>query len=144
MLWVAVLVMAWPFAANSEQGGAAQKPEPTEMQGTTGPTRQSGETSEEPKKEERESFKADARKTVGELNRGIAALGEEVKKSGSNIGAEAKSSWDEVKEKRKDVRRQYKALQSAGEATWDSAKSEFNRSLNDLRKAYDRAASYFK
>lgn len=140
---VAILaMMAWSFLAYGEQNDQAKTPGPGKTQ--VSEPRQGDKTWQEPGNEEKASFKADAKKAVGEIDRHIAELAKEVRKEGSNLGAEAKESWDDVKAKHKEVKKQLKELYSAGEESWTKARSGFNSALDDLRNTYKRAVSYFR
>ena len=136
IMMLAALIMVWSgFAYSQGAGEPAKKPEMAAQQ-EQGGAKQG--------KEEKESFKAEAKKSIKELDEKITALGKEIKKQGANAKDEAKESWKDLKAKQKEAKKQLKALYKAGGKTWDKTKDGFNAALDELKKAYDKAASYFK
>jgi ElaB/YqjD/DUF883 family membrane-anchored ribosome-binding protein len=104
-------------------------------------------TGGEPKqadKTNRESFNKEANKMIQDLDKKISTLGKKVKKEGAKIKTEAKESWESLKAKQTVAKKKLKDLSAAGEEAWDKVKSEADAALEEVRKAYDKAVSYFK
>lgn len=140
----AALLMIWSASAYSQQAGEPAKKSEMAAPQETGGAKPGGETAKQSGKEDQKSLKAEAKKSIKELDKQIVSLGKEVKKQGANVKAEAKESWKDLKVKQKEAKKQLKALHKAGGKTWNKAKSDFDAALDELRKAYDKAASQFK
>jgi archaellum component FlaC len=134
--WSALRSTVW--AGETTQGVV---PMAQEREGVTGP----GSTpSQESGEGQNQSLKKDAKKALRDLNEQIAALGTQFKGHGSKVEAGAKESWNDLKEKQRDAKMKLKELSSAGGEVREKAKSDFKAALDDLRKSYHKAVSYFK
>lgn len=98
----------------------------------------------EQKQTEKESFQKEANKIIQDLDKKIGALNKKVKKEGTKIKAEAKESWESLKAKQIVAKKKLKDLSASGDEAWDKLKSEANKAMEEARKAYDKAVSYFK
>ncbi len=136
VLAVCLLFVAWPLLASAQQP-AGQGPAGTEgkdqMKGSAG--------GPEGSKGKMETYKKDLQKELRAMDNKIAALGKKVKTQGDKAGAEAKDSWNDLKAKQKTAKGKLKALSSKA---WDKTKAEADAARDELQKAYDKAASYFK
>ncbi len=95
----------------------------------------------EPSKGEMETYKAGFKKEMRAFDQKIASLGKKVKKQGSKVGTDAKESWNDLKAKQTNAKSKLKGL---SKEAWEKTKAEAEVAREDLRKAYDKAASYFK
>ena len=130
MFVVSAVLVAWPLLVISQ--------EPAQKSGTTGQEmKQPSDTS----KSTMETYKKDFKKELKEFDRKIARLGKKVKKEGSKARAEAKESWNDLKMKQTTAKNKLKGLSSTA---WEKTKAEADSARDDLRKAYDKTASYFK
>jgi TolA-binding protein len=95
-------------------------------------------------RESMETYKKELQEDLRELDKKISVLAEKMKKRGARLQAEAKESWNELRAKEKTARARLKDLSSSSREAWEKAKSEAGAAMDEVRKAYDRAASYFK
>jgi len=130
MFVASAVLVTWPLLVIGQ--------EPAQKSGTTGQEmKQSSDTS----KGTMETYKKDFKKELKEFDKKIARLGKKVKKEGSKAGAEAKESWNDLKMKRTAAKDKLKGLSSTA---WEKTKAEADSARDELRKAYDKTASYFK
>jgi Skp family chaperone for outer membrane proteins len=101
-------------------------------------------TGESPDQSKMQVYKKELQSELRAIDKKIAALGKKVKKEGAKLKGEAKESWDDLKAKQAAAKSKLKDLAGAGKETWEKTKSEADAVLDDLKKAYDKAASYFK
>jgi hypothetical protein len=94
--------------------------------------------------DEKESFRADMKKAVQDIDKDIATLSKKVEKEGSKAKAEAKESWRDLKAKQEVAKKKVKELSTAGKEAWDKVKSEAHDAVKEVKKAYEKAVSYFK
>jgi len=94
--------------------------------------------------DEKESFRADMKKAVQDMDKEIATLSEKVRKQGSKAKVEAKESWKDLKAKQEVAKKKLKELSIEGKEAWDKVKSEANDAVKEVRKAYEKAVSHFK
>lgn len=64
-----------------------------------------------------------------------------MKKAGSKVKVDAKDSWNDLKAKQKTAKNKLTALTSTA---WEKTKAEAHAARDELKKAYDKAVSYFK
>jgi hypothetical protein len=102
------------------------------------------ESARESQKEQPETFKEDARRTIRDLNKQIRTLGNKAKSQWGEAETGAKEAWQDVKAKQKTAKNQVKELGSTGKDTWEQAKSKTKEALEELRKSFDKAKAYFK
>jgi hypothetical protein len=112
-------------------------------QGNEGKT-QMQKPAESPDQSKMETYKKDLQKELKAIDKKIAALGKKAKKKGSELKGDAKESWDDLKAKQTVAKNKLKDVSSAGKETWEKVKSETDAAMDDLKKAYDKAVSYFK
>jgi len=98
----------------------------------------------EPRKEQPDTFKEDARKTFHDLNRQIHDLGKKAKSQWAGAETGAKEAWKDVKVKQRAAKKQVRALGTASKDTWEQTKSQTKDALEELRKSFDKAKAYFK
>ena len=143
MLCLCLVFAARPlFVCGQTAGEPADKSGTTEQQGKAKVKATS--TPGQSQKGEQENLQKEAKKMLRDLDKEITALGKQVKMQGSKLQAEAKDSWETLKSKQQVARKKVKELSSASGEAWEKAKSEVDSALDELRKAYDKAASYFK
>jgi hypothetical protein len=88
-----------------------------------------------------EAYKKDMKMELRVFDKKIAALGKKVKKAGSTVEAEARGSWIDLKTKQKAAKSKLTALTAAA---WEKTKGEAEAARDELKKAYEKATSYFK
>ncbi|HEY3275358.1 MAG TPA: hypothetical protein VGJ94_01965 [Syntrophorhabdaceae bacterium] len=91
----------------------------------------------------RQGFIEEAWSSFRDLDRKIYDLGRKIERRGEP-GPDAQKSWEDLKVKREETRKQLTALPSVSKEAWESAKSETNGSLDNLNVAYNKTASYFR
>ena len=133
---VCIAVAAPPSLVSAQKSAVTGQEGKEQMRGT-------GESPEQADKNVA-AYKKDLKKELRVLDKKIALLDKKVKKQGSKLEGEAKESWTYLKEQQKAAQSKLKGLSSASKETWEKAKSEADAALDDLKKAYDKAASYFK
>jgi septal ring factor EnvC (AmiA/AmiB activator) len=91
-----------------------------------------------------EKYRKSLEQELKALDKKIGALENKVKHQEAKMKEEAKESWNDLKAKQNEAKGHLKSIASAGKDTWEKAKTEADSALESLRKAYDKAASYFK
>jgi hypothetical protein len=120
-LAICLILLAWPILASAQKG-----------EGTEG------------SKGVMEAYKKDIQNEMRALDKKIAALDKKIRQQGSKLEGEAKQAWDDLKAKQKVMKGKLKGLSSATQETWEKAKTEAEAAKEDLQKAFDKVASYFK
>jgi hypothetical protein len=137
ILAVCLMIAVCPLTVSAQKSDEASQ---------GGPATEKKETAAAPEdsKMKMEAYKKDLKKELHEMDKKIAALGKKVKKEGSKLEADAKGSWNDLKAKRQVANDKYKRLSSKTKEVWEKTKSEVDIARDDLKKAYDKTASYFK
>ena len=126
VLVVGAALVSWPLVVSSQ--------EPSKKAA-------SGEQMNQPEQSKMDKYKKDFEKEMRAFDKKIANLGSKVKQQGSKAGTEAKESWNDLKVKQTHAKNKLKSL---SKEAWEKTKTEADAAREDLRKAYDKAASYFK
>ena len=143
LLLAAILVFSIVLTTGSPRSQAyGQETGKGKKEETTGKV--NSPSAAEPRKDQPDTFKEDARRTFHDLNNQIRDLGKKAKSQWAGAETGAKEAWKDVKVKQRTAKKQVKELGSASKDTWEQTKSKTNEALEELRKSFDRAKAYFK
>jgi hypothetical protein len=93
---------------------------------------------------EREQYKENAKLRLAEEDKKIKELEIKAREGNAEERAEARKGLRELRRKHATLKSDIARLETAGKDTWEAAKREVNRALDDLERTYERVRDYFR
>jgi len=91
---------------------------------------------------QRDEFVARMREDLAGIEEELDRLSTKVDEAGAGAKTDAQAKLESVREKWARTKNQLDQVESAAEATWDSAKSSFRESYDDLQDSFDESRQW--